>query len=217
MPRVLTFLITFAMVAILLRQCRRPTGWIGRLLIWSMNHSHAALTDWGLSQVTIGKAFTILDVGCGGGLAIQKLLEVASDGRVLGVDYSSASVAATRARNAEAIAAGRAEIHEGSVARLPFSDAMFDLVTAIETHYYWPDLTANLREVLRVLKPSGQLVVIAEAHADGRFGPLYRLVMKPMGGTVLSADEHRAAFAAAGYSAIDVREKGNWICVSGRK
>ena len=210
-------LIAFILVAFFLRQCRRPRGWIGRLLVGAMNRSHSALTDWGLSEVTIGKAFWILDVGCGGGLTIQKLLEVASDGRVFGVDYSSASVAATRARNAEAIAAGRAEIHEGSVAQLPFADAMFDLVTAIETHYYWPDLTANLREVLRVLKPSGQVIVIAEAHADGPFGPLYRIVMRPMGGKVLSAEEHRAAFAAAGYSAIDVREKGNWICVSGRK
>lgn len=217
MARIVTWVIAFVAIAILVRQFRKPTGWLGRLVVRVMNSSHAGLTDWGLSHVTIGKAFLILDVGCGGGVTIQRLLEAAGAGRVLGVDYASASVAAARARNAEAIAAGRVEILEGSVARLPFPDAMFDLATAIETHYYWPDLTANLREILRVLKPAGQLVVIAEAHADGPFGPLYKLVMKPMGGTVLSADEHRAAFAAAGFSGVEVREKGNWISVSGRK
>ena len=53
------------------------------------------------------------------------------------------------------------------MSKLPFPDGMFDLVTAVETHYYWPDLVADMREVLRVLKPGGTFVLIAEAYKDG--------------------------------------------------
>jgi ubiquinone/menaquinone biosynthesis C-methylase UbiE len=35
----------------------------------------------------------------------------------------------------------------GSVSHLPFADQMFDLVTAAETHYYWPDMNADMQEV----------------------------------------------------------------------
>lgn len=44
---------------------------------------------------------------------------------------------------------------------------MFDLATAVETHYYWPDLNADMQEVLRVLKPVGTLIIIAEAYKGG--------------------------------------------------
>jgi ubiquinone/menaquinone biosynthesis C-methylase UbiE len=36
---------------------------------------------------------------------------------------------------------------------LLFPDRTFDMVTAVEMHDYWPDLPANVREILRVLKP----------------------------------------------------------------
>jgi ubiquinone/menaquinone biosynthesis C-methylase UbiE len=50
---------------------------------------------------------------------------------------------------------------------LPFPDGLFDLVTAVETHYFWPDLPADMREIQRVLRPGGTLVVLAEAYKGG--------------------------------------------------
>ena len=185
-----------------------------------MNLAHSALTDWGLGHVDIGKSFTILDVGCGGGRTVQKLAAAASQGRVFGADFSPESVAVSRETNAAAIAEGRVEILESSVARLPFADATFDLVTAVETHYYWPDLTANLGEILRVLKPGGRLVLIAEAYKGSRFSLLHQVALKLLGGKVLSKDEHREALARAGFGDIDVDEqyKKSWLCaVAGRR
>lgn len=86
-------------------------------------------------------------------------------------------MAAARELNAHAIGAGRVQIEQGLVAALPFPDCTFDIVTAVETHYYWPDLPANVREILRVLKPGGTFALIAETYRGGPFGLLYGLIM----------------------------------------
>jgi ubiquinone/menaquinone biosynthesis C-methylase UbiE len=202
-----------------LNQVRRPTRWVGRFFLWTMNMSHSALTDWGLEHVEIQSDFAILDVGCGGGRTIQKLAEVATEGRVSGIDYSVGSVEAARSRNAAMIHAGRVEIQQAPVSRIPFPDATFDLVTAVETHYYWPDLPRDLQEVLRVVKPGGAAVVIAETYKGGKFDLLQRPAMKLLRTTLLSADEHREWFASAGFVEVQVFEERShgWICVTGRR
>jgi ubiquinone/menaquinone biosynthesis C-methylase UbiE len=113
-----------------------------------MNLRHARVTAWGLRYVSIKKSDTILDIGCSGDATIARLAAVALGGKVYGVDHSRDSVAVSRTRNRQLIAEGRAEVAQASVSNLPFADAVFDVATAVETHYYWPDLVANL-QVLR--------------------------------------------------------------------
>ena len=216
--KVVLALIVIANVVRMSNQVRKPSGRVGRAVVARMNQSHAALTDWGLEHVRIEPSFSILDVGCGGGRTIAELLKRAPAGRVYGVDYSTASVEASRETNRDAVAAGRVEIQQGSVSRLPFADAMYDLVTAVETHYYWPDLPNDAREIFRVLKPGGTLLVIAEAYM-GRWGWLFQLAMLPTRAKLMSAGEHRAWLETAGFTDVQVDEKRGqgWICVTGRK
>jgi SAM-dependent methyltransferase len=206
-------------VPYVLNQVRRPTKWVGRFFLWTMNMSHSGLTEWGLQHVHIGKNFSILDVGCGGGRTVQKLAAVATEGRVSGIDYSVGSVDAARATNAQLIRAGRVEIRQASVSQLPFPDATFDLVTAVETHYYWPDLASDLQEILRVVKPGGASIVIAETYKGGRHDLLQRPAMRLLRAAFLSADEHREWFASAGFTDVQVLEERShgWICVIGRR
>lgn len=207
------------LIALVFRQFRRPTGWLGRGIARSMNVSHGKMTDWGLQQVRVPRNAAILDVGCGGGETVRKLAEMASDGNVVGLDLSAASAAVARQTNAAQIAAGRVRVEQGSVASLPFGEATFDLVTAVETHYYWPDLPANVGEIRRVLKPGGSFALIAEAYRGGLLGPLYSVVMPLLGGVLLSDKEHRALLEQAGLVEVaSHHQKGtNWICVTGRR
>jgi ubiquinone/menaquinone biosynthesis C-methylase UbiE len=115
-----------------------------------MNASHSKVTDWGLGHISVGQGDTILDVGCGGGRTVSKLAAIAVEGKVYGVDYSEESVAASKRTNARGVDAGRVEIRQGSVSQLPFPDGMFNLVTGVETHFWWPDLPGDMREVFRV-------------------------------------------------------------------
>jgi len=202
-----------------LRQCRRPTGWLGRLTARSMNVSHAKLTDWGLDKITIGKQFTILDIGCGGGATIFKLAGIATEGKVYGLDYSEESVNISRKRNKDLIKAGRVDIKHGSVSRMPFSDNMFDLVSAIETHYFWPDLVNDMKEVLRVLKPGGLLIVLGGEYKGSKYDERNAEWVKLGNMAYHSLDEFRALLSSTGYSDVDVFEdydKG-WMCAVGRK
>jgi ubiquinone/menaquinone biosynthesis C-methylase UbiE len=177
------------------------------------------LTNWGLQHVPIEKNFVILDVGCGGGRTIQKLAALASEGSVYGVDYASGSVTASRAKNAELVKAGRVEIHEGSVSHLPFPDAKFDLVTAVETQYYWPDLLNDLKEIRRTLKPGGRLIVIAETFSGGRYDSITGPLMKLLKSTALSEKDQQELFLSAGYDDVQtfVEHRKGWICVVGTK
>lgn len=202
-------------------QCQKPRGWLGRLLLRNMNSRHSKLTDWGLSQISIEPGWTMLDVGCGGGRTISKLAEAAAQGKVYGIDFSETSVATSKRTNARSIDAGRVEVLHGSVSQLPFPDAMFDLVTAVETHFWWPDPQNDIREVYRVLKPGGRALVIAEIY-KGANTPMAGLAEKyaPRTGLKLfDVEEHRGLFVGAGFSEIQIieeRDRG-WICGLARK
>src|SRR2546425_3252453 len=91
-------------------QCRKPSGFFGRLVLWDMNRHHSKLTDWGLSHVSIAKSDMILDIGCGGGRTINKQAALASARKVHGVAYSHDSITPARPKNARLIAIGRGAV-----------------------------------------------------------------------------------------------------------
>ena len=87
-------------------------------------------------------------------------------GVVKGVDYSPVSVEKAKKVNEDAILNGRCVILQGNVADLIFAAEQFDLVTAFETVYFWPDLLQSFREVHRVLKPGGMFLICNECGGD---------------------------------------------------
>ncbi|HKW00115.1 MAG TPA: class I SAM-dependent methyltransferase [Vicinamibacterales bacterium] len=202
-----------------LSQCQKPTGWVGRLVLWSMNRRHSGVTDWGLAQISIGARDTILDVGCGGGRTLTKLAAAASGGMVHGIDYSAESVDEARRTNRELIERGRVRVQEASVSSLPFADGTFDLVTAVETHFWWQDANAGMREICRVLKPGGRLAIIAEFYNGGKHVKYVAKLAQVSTMAILDVDQHRALFANAGFTDVRVVEepRRGWIVCTGVK
>ena len=200
-------------------QVRKPSGPLGQLVVGAMNQSHADLTDWGLEHVEVARSATVLDIGCGGGRTLKRLAARAAEGQVHGIDVSKASVATSRRTNAADVASGRVRVELGSVQALPYPDRTFDAITAVETHYYWPDLAASMREILRVLKPGGTFAVIAETHRGGSFGLLYGLAMPLIRAAYLTDPEHRDLLARAGFTDVATFHKRGttWICATGRR
>jgi ubiquinone/menaquinone biosynthesis C-methylase UbiE len=140
---------------------------------------------------------------------MNRLAEIVGDGYVAGVDSSRVMVDQARRRNAVAIARGKVDLRHGSVALLPFPDGMFDRALAVNSQEHWPHPLANLREVRRVVKPGG-FIVIAEQPVWDKTGA----------DDCRYASELAARLAAAGFVEIEVISRrmrpAPTICVRGR-
>jgi len=203
----------------LIKQCRRPSGWLGELTALRMNSGHARMTTWALGHLHISKEYVILDVGCGGGRTVNRLAKLAFDGKVMGLDFSESSVKISTKTNRDLIKAGRVEIRQGSVSEMPFQDDTFDLVTAVETYYFWPDLNADLREVRRVLKPEGRLLILVEAYKGSKYEERNLRWVKAGDMAYHSPQELKDLLITAGFTDVEMFEKyeKGWACTIGKK
>ena len=141
--------------------CANPQGRMGRAMLRFMIFGHAPLTNWGLDLIDIHDSWTMLDIGCGGGATLKRLLKRSNNAQVYGIDISQESVAKARKVNAKVLDK-QVFVCQGSAEKLPYEDQKFDLVTAVETVYFWPNLPHCLQEVGRVLKPGGKFAIMVE-------------------------------------------------------
>lgn len=140
----------------------KPQGVFGVVLLSLMNRVHKKSEAWALSKIQIKEDMCILDVGCGGGSNVCKIAGKLKDGCIFGVDYSKDCVLCSKKLNQKAIDEGKVRIMEACVSNLPFEDEKFDLVTAFETIYFWPDLKQDFKEVRRVLKTGGVFCIFTK-------------------------------------------------------
>jgi SAM-dependent methyltransferase len=96
----------------------------------------------------------ILDAGCGSG---RNMVELARLGAVTGVELSGTSVELARER-------GVGEVLEGSVMDMPFDDATFDLTVSLDVIEHLEDDVGALRELRRVTRLGGALLVTVPAY-----------------------------------------------------
>jgi len=180
-----------------------------------MNFGHAGLTRWGLTEVKIPENATVLDIGCGGGRTLECLASLARRGKAIGIDYSKESVTVARKRNQGLIDSGRVDVVHGSVSSMPFPGATFDFVSAIETYYFWPDIAGDLAEVRRVMKPSGQLVIIAGMYRGSKFDKRNERLIRAGGMRCFSVQDFEETLEDAGFTmvAVKVEPRRGWTCV----
>lgn len=191
----------------------KPAGAAAAEMLELMNRNHAPLRDWGLPHITWTPGMRILDVGCGGGATIADLLKLSPDSVVDGIDYSDESIEASRRLNAEHLGY-RVDIRKADVTKLPYVDDTFDVVTAVETIYFWPEFEKSLREIRRVLKPYGVLAILNEGsdpdHTEWPDIEGFFRIYRP--------EELTAQLRGAGMNAVRFyRGEGQYICVLGRK
>lgn len=179
---------------------RKPKGKLGNIQLKSMNKEHTPVSLWGLKHLDIQSDDIILDVGCGGGININRMAGKAK--KVYGVDYSIESVNLSREVNQEYINQGKVEVLDGNVQSLPFDDESFDIVTAFETIYFWPDIEKCFGEVKRVLKPGGIFLIGMESNGSDNM--IMKLSEKLIDMTVYNDEEVAQFLENNDYSEITV-------------
>jgi ubiquinone/menaquinone biosynthesis C-methylase UbiE len=203
----------------LMDQFKCPKGRSGRLVAALMNRSHKPLTIWGLTHVKIKHNYMILDVGCGGGKTVNLLAQRAPGGKVFGIDYSPDMVEYSKKVNKKLIAEDRVEIVEASVDKTGFPEDFFELVTAVETYYFWPSFSDALREILRVLKPFGKFLMVNEMVKDGVYDVKSAKTIEKAHVRLIPLDEMKNTALSVGFAEVQifVKEGSPWNAVLAKK
>lgn len=204
------------MVAEKITQCRNPHGDEGFETIENMNENHREISEFAFGIVNVGKNDRILDIGCGGGVNIEKFLKL-TKGNVDGLDYSEVSVEASLAQNRKAVDDGRCRIIQADVRQMPIGDEEYDLVSAFETIYFWPEIQESFREVSRVIKPNGQFLIAQGTDGNHPDDEMWLATVEGM--HVYTAEDLKEYLLNAGFSRVEsyIKENDYILVVIARK
>ena len=200
----------------LIINAKKPEGKLGRIMASGMNGgAHEKLARWGMSHFDVHG--DVLDVGCGGGGNIKRMLMMDSVKTVSGVDYSGVSVNKSREVNSKAISEGRCNVVLGNVVDIPFDKDSFDTVTAFETIYFWPSIERSFEEVFRVTRPGGLFAVTNESTGVDKTSSKYADIIDGM--NLYTPERIRELMENAGFTDVQSfnHDKKPWITVIGRK
>ena len=199
-------------------QFGKPSGLFGALFMGPiLNLWNTRLVNAAIDLLDPQPKDTVLDIGFGGGFSLVALAAKAPRAKIVGVDYSREMVetAARLVRDKKLDA--RVSVRWGDVAKLPFRAGMFHTVLTVNSLYYWPDLTASLREVARVMKPGGSLAAGFRSAASLR--PLTR---DWEGFWLYEPQQFAGIMRDAGFEVLRVEHRDQWqvldtVVVVGRK
>lgn len=149
------------------------------------------------------KPIKILDVGCGTGVFAERMREAIPSAKVWGIDLVAGMLeggAARWKRLAENVTPVQADSE-----RLPFAANSFDVVTCANSFHHYPHQDRAVREMHRVLRPGGRLLLI-DGYRDAPWGWfIYDVCVASVEGAVHHASRKRmqGLFEAAGFSATE--------------
>ncbi|MEW9670077.1 class I SAM-dependent methyltransferase [Ammoniphilus sp. 3BR4] len=146
-------------------QSRRPKGIIGKLMGILMFKINAPMNETTIQLLGIDEGDYVLEIGFGNGKYIAEIIQKVKGTHVHGLDFSDAMVQTATKLNKAFIEQGRVHIEQGDIEKIPFGDVLFDKIFTVNTIYFWSDPILALREIKRVLKPGGRLVITFRSKA----------------------------------------------------
>ncbi|MEO0758632.1 MAG: class I SAM-dependent methyltransferase [Cyanobacteria bacterium J06648_16] len=106
-----------------------------------------------IESITLPPHANVLDLGCGTGKLLRRLLKERPDLTATGIDFSAEMLTQAQRQNPDP---ERLTYVQGRTEALPLPDAQFDAAFCTISFLHYPDPVAVLRDVRRVLKPGGQ-------------------------------------------------------------
>jgi ubiquinone/menaquinone biosynthesis C-methylase UbiE len=180
-------------------QSRRPTGFLGRLIGYIMSAETAAVNAEALTLLDLQPSDGVLEVGSGHGRTLERAASALGSGSIAGVDVSEEMVRMATHRCRRLIGEGKVSVSVGSSDNLPFEAQHFDKALAVHTLYFWSDPGAHLREIRRVLRDDGRLVLVFRSRDDERTRNFPSTVYR-----FYTADEVAALLKSSGFPRVDL-------------
>ena len=188
----------------MMSQFARPHGLLAGVFAAVMNGGNKQVNLRSLEALEVQPGQRVLEVGFGGGATLEVLIQEKGCGYVGGLDASPEMVRAAERRFAPWISEGRIAVRQGSAAEIPWADAEFDRVLSVNSMFYWPDPARGAREIRRVLRPGGVLVLgLRDKTASDKIG------IGRLGYWSPTEEELKTLLADAGFNAISAQSHGD--------
>jgi arsenite methyltransferase len=136
-----------------------PRGLGGAYVATIMNQVNVGITKFTLQVLKLEAGQEVLEIGFGGGVSFDLVLPEIQGGCMYGLDMSADMLSRSEKNREREIKAGLLKLSLGTVDRQPYLDNQMDRAFSVNTIYFWPDPRAGLKELYRILKPGGRLVL----------------------------------------------------------
>ncbi len=177
-------------------QLGRPEGVRGRIVARRLNRDNRTALTAAVDATELKPGQVAADIGFGGGLGLQLLLERARPGgHVHGIDLSDTMLERARGTLRREGLNGELTLQLGSITALPLTDASLDAAITVNTIYFVTDLERAFAELARVLRPSARAVIGIGDPAEMAEQPV-----TAHGFTLRPVDDVVATLAGAGIS-----------------
>ncbi len=178
-----------------LSQAAKPTGLFGRISARFMAIAHRTIYKNVATALSLQPEDDYLEVGCGSGNFMRS--NASHVRSITGLDHSEDMVKLASRYNRRRIDTGTAEFRQGDASEIPWGDEKFSAAAAIGTFMFWQKPLDSLKEIHRVLRPGGRLVISLGWNADD--GLDHTKHIKKYGIRLYTGKEMQAMFQEAGF------------------
>ncbi len=185
--------------ATLAKHLGNPEGEIGKAVTANLNTSNAGGYSVALAKLGMNAGDRVIEIGFGNGREIPRVLSLSADVTYFGIDISDTMVADAAEFNADVVRQGRVTVTRGTSSAIPADANTFDKALAINTIYFWSDPSADLREIRRVLRSDGRLVLGALAPWSAVGRPVFQ-----HGFHLYEKSEIESLLASARFSKVSI-------------
>ena len=136
---------------------------------------------WAIDALEAQPEADLLELGCGGGVAVSLVCERLAGGTITAIDRSTVQIERAERRNAAHVAAGKARFLVADLESAAFPDGSFDTIFAINVNHFWTQPESPAPGALaRMLRPRGLLSLFYEPPSSERAASIETILVKSL-------------------------------------
>jgi len=181
---------------------RKPQGEAGLKLAEVLNDTNRYITEFSYQCLQAKENDQVLEIGFGNGKLMPWLWRYGDGIRIFGIDFSQDMVNAASEILKKEINEHRIEVKCAGISRIPYPDQFFNRIVSINTIYFWPQPETDIKELKRVLRTGGKVVIAFRPKSDAEKLPVTRF-----GFRLFEEEELIKLFSNCGFIHVDIQRQ----------